>query len=139
MSMRPLAEKRSKKTLAALIAAGVISGMFALLFAVANSDWVVVSIPSPPWEIKPFAAAFEARLWAIMLFCFFAGAVLAGLATIVVNIEHRKKAAQQGFRMKQLEGEIKNLNRLLEAAMIGQISEDQKKISSKTGGGTDER
>ena len=60
------------------MAAGVATGIFALLFATANDRWVLISLPTTPWHTEPSFPAFEARLWAVMLVSFLAGAILVG-------------------------------------------------------------
>jgi uncharacterized membrane protein YciS (DUF1049 family) len=139
MSEQPSAKKPDKRMSAILMAAGVVLGIFALLFAMANNDWVIISIPNPPWKTEPSLAAFEARLWATMLVCFAVGAVFAGVITAVVYIKHRKKAVGEIIKLKELETEIKNLSRLLDASVSGHLLEDRNIGSREITGGSDER
>ncbi len=107
---------RPDRRLAAFLAvAGVPIGIFVLLFAVANDTWVAIHIPGVPWSAETSFAAFEARLWGIMLACLLAGALLAGFLLRLIGSERRRKDATVMRRIRELETELENVNRLLAA------------------------
>lgn len=92
---------------------GAALGAFFLLFAMANGAWTPVHMPNAPWAAVPSFAAFEARLWAIMLTCFVLGAGAAFLLASVVQARSRRAADEQRRRIEELEGEIARLDRLI--------------------------
>jgi hypothetical protein len=100
--------------LIAAAAAGVL--WFALLFALANDDWVVLRLPTMPWNAAPSVAVFEARLFAVMLASLTLGALLASLAWWRVNARLKRRFAAEGARSKRMESELEALGRLVSTA-----------------------
>jgi len=97
------------------VAGGAFLGIFTLLFALVNDAWTVIRLPSAPWSTKPSVAVFEAKLWVIMLACFAAGAFVAVVVALRIGIEHRRQVARDRRRIKDLEAEITNVDRLVAA------------------------
>jgi hypothetical protein len=95
--------------LAVLVCLGALLGGGGLLFGLANSRWVVISLPAPLFEETASRPAFEARLWAVMLVCFFMG-VLAALAGLV---HYRRRAREMAQRAAAAQAELAEVRRLL--------------------------
>lgn len=97
--------------LAALL--GVCLGIFGLLFVMVNDAWAVIHIPSPPWSADESWAAFEARVAAIVLASFVAGAVAAAALGRFLSSRLRRRLAQSQASHAALEAELQNVSRLL--------------------------
>ena len=112
---QPGRTRRNHRLFFLWVAGGAFLGIFTLLFAVANDAWTVIRLPSAPWSPEPSVAMFEAKLWAIMLTCFAAGAFVAFVVALWIGIEHRRQVARDRRRIKDLEAEITNVDRLVAA------------------------
>jgi uncharacterized integral membrane protein len=102
------------RTVLALVG-GSFLGIFMILFAVANDDWIVVSLPNSPWHSQPSQPAFEARLWAVMLASFLLGSAVTGAGVYLVRRVLALRTAGQKKRIDELERELEKTNRLLAA------------------------
>ncbi|MCP4603602.1 MAG: hypothetical protein GY847_24305 [Proteobacteria bacterium] len=106
--------KKDGRLIAFAVALGVlIIGVFALLFAMVNNTWVVINVPNAPWSPRPTLAAFEAKMWGILLVCLAIGASVSGLVVFFSGFEQRRIAAQYLSRVTELEAELENVKRLL--------------------------
>ncbi len=112
---QPGRTRRKHRLFLLWVAGGAFLGIFTLLFAVANDAWTVIRLPNLPWSPEPSVAVLEARLWGIMLTCFAAGIFVTLVAALWIGIEHRRQAARDRRRIKDLEAEITNLDRLVAA------------------------
>ena len=92
---------------------------FALLFALANDEWIVMRLPTLPWNAAPSVAVFEARLFAVMLASLALGALLASLAWWRVNTRLKRRFAAEGARSERMESELEALGRLVSTARPG--------------------
>ncbi|MCP4677044.1 MAG: LapA family protein [Deltaproteobacteria bacterium] len=97
------------------VVGGASLGIFVLLFALVNDAWTIIRLPSVPWSPEPSVAVFEAKLWGIMLTCFAAGAFVALTIALWIGNDHRKQTARDRQRIKNLEAEITNVDRLVAA------------------------
>lgn len=116
MTIEARVKKRERRRLWIAIAVavvGVLAGGFVLLFLLANDAWVVINIPNAPWDPEPGWAAFESRLAAVMTVSFVLGAVIAVIVYRLIGGEDRRRTRRDQARIEQLEGEIKNVSRLL--------------------------
>jgi hypothetical protein len=98
---------------AALIAVAI---WFALMFAISNDDWVVIRLPTMPWDAAPSVALFEARLSAVMFVSALIGASIASLAWWRANARLRRRFAAEGARSERMESELEALGRLVSSA-----------------------
>ena len=102
-----------------LIAAGAAAALWsALMFALANDDWVVLHLPTMPWNAAPNVAVVEARLFAVMLASLVAGAALASLAWWRVNALLKHRFAVEGARAQRMESELAALGRLVSTTRV---------------------
>lgn len=113
MTPAPQPGARGAPRLLALAVAGVAALWFALMFALANDDWAVVRVPTPPWSPAPSAPLFEARLSAIMLGGAAFGALLASLAWRRAAGRLRRRLEAEGARARRMESELAALGRLV--------------------------
>jgi hypothetical protein len=116
MTIEARTAKRRQRRLGiaiAVAAAGVLMGGFVLLFLLANDTWVVINIPTAPWNPEPGWAAFEARVAAVMAVSFVLGVIAAALAYRLLGGEGRRRSRRDRERIDELEGELKNVSRLL--------------------------
>ncbi len=100
---------------AVLLLCGTVAGIFLILFALANDDWIVLSMPNPPWYRDPSWPAFESRLWAVMLASFLLGLVSAGAGVYAFRRGAGIRKGRQKQRIDALERELDKTNRLLAA------------------------
>lgn len=108
----------SPRRFAFLVIVGVVISVFAILFAIVNDKWVVITIPSAPWKETPSKAAFEAQLWAIIAVSFLLG-IASTLMTRAVLSRRRpipKKGTPSNQFVSQLEDELKQTKHLLASA-----------------------
>jgi len=100
-----------------LIAVASAAAMWcALLFALANDDWVVLRWPTMPWNATPRVTLFEARLFAVMLASLAIGVAIASLAWWRVNARLKRSFAAEGARSVRMEAELAALGRLVSTA-----------------------
>jgi hypothetical protein len=109
----PRNAKRKRWLALAVVFVGVVLGIFVLFFLLANDAWVVINVPNAPWDPEPGWAAFEARLAAVMAASFVVGAVAAVLLYRLLGGEDRRRSRRDRARIEELEGELKNVSRLL--------------------------
>jgi hypothetical protein len=109
-------EPRSLVRLALLALAGAAALWSALMFALVNDDWVVIRLPTMPWNAEPSVAAFEARLAAVMLACLGVGAALASFGWWRANARLKRRFAAEGARTDRMESELEALGRLVSTA-----------------------
>jgi hypothetical protein len=107
---------RNPLRLLLIAAAGTGLLWFALLFALANDEWVVLRLPTMPWNAAPSVALFEARLFAVMLASLTVGALLTSLAWWRVNARLKRRFAAEGARSQRMESELEALGRLVSTA-----------------------
>lgn len=107
---------RNPVRLLLIAAAAAIVLWSALLFALANDEWVVIRLPTMPWNAAPSVAVFEARLFAVMLASLALGALLASLAWWRVNARLKRRFAAEGARSERMESELEALGRLVSTA-----------------------
>ena len=93
--------------------AAAVALWFALMFALANDDWVVLRLPTMPWNAAPSVAVFEARLFAVMLVSLGGGALIASLAWWRANSHLERRFAAEGARTARMESELAALGRLV--------------------------
>lgn len=98
-----------RSILIAVVLAGTTLCGSAVLFALANSQWVVVNLPAPLLDTSVTSPAFEARLWAIMLTCFGLG-LSAAAAFILLTLRRARALSRQNAT---LDSELAQLRRLL--------------------------
>ena len=70
-------------------------------------------IPAPPWSTAASSAAFEARLAAVILVSFGAGAVVAALLARRWHRGLQRRIARESAHREQLQAELENVSRLL--------------------------
>ena len=100
-----------------LIAVAATAALWcALLFSLANDDWVVLHLPTMPGNAAPNVAVFEARLFAVMLASLAIGAAVASLAWWRVNARLKRSFAAEGARSVRMETELAALGRLVSTA-----------------------
>ncbi|MDJ0764296.1 MAG: hypothetical protein QNJ97_15050 [Myxococcota bacterium] len=88
----------------------------ALLFvALANNGWVVLYAPSLPWQPTPPVPLVEVRLWGAMLVSFILGALVCGIVAVSVIRAKNARSKRTALRLKALEIELDNVNRLVAA------------------------
>jgi hypothetical protein len=85
----------------------------ALMFALANDDWIVVRFPTPPWSPAPSTPIFEARLFAIMLACLAVGALAASALWRHALASARRRSEIESARSRAMEAELTALGRLV--------------------------
>jgi hypothetical protein len=112
----PAARPRNPLRLPLIAAVAVAALWSALLFALANDDWVVLRLPTMPWNAAPSIALFEARLSAVMLVCLLLGASLASLAWWRASARLKRRFAAEGARSQRMESELEALGRLVSTA-----------------------
>lgn len=105
--MRNLSQSRAVS--AVFVGLGALLGVAGLFFGLANSRWVVISVPTPLFEETASRPAFEARLWAVMLVCFLFG-LLAALGGLV---HYRRRAREMAQRAAAVQEELAEVRRLL--------------------------
>ena len=99
-----------------LVLAGVVVGIFGLLFVMVNDAWTVVHIPSAPWSAEASWSAFEARLAAIVLVSFTAGALAMAVLGRLLGRRLRRRLGRATADRDALRGELENVRRLLASA-----------------------
>jgi len=92
---------------------GVILGVFAILFMIANNSWVIVRIPSAPWSLEPAATAFESRSSAIMLTSFLTGCLTISILWRRTRMEQKKREHANLLHIEQLQKQLQKADRLL--------------------------
>ena len=95
---------------------GGMLGIFLLLFFMANDDWVVIHLPSAPWQNTPSFPLYEVRLFGVMLISFFLGAAFFGFLTYLFGRRQKRLARIKQDRINELESELEKANRLMAAA-----------------------
>lgn len=104
---------RSPARMALFACLAAVAGWFALLFALANDDWTVIRMPTMPGNPAPSVAAFEARLYAVMLASLSAGALIASFAWWRARSRLARRCAAESARAKRMESELAVLGRLV--------------------------
>ena len=112
------------------ISAGVLLGIFVLLFCMANDEWIVIHLPRAPWNAEPSFPAFETRVFALMLACFIAGILLSLFLAYFLGVRRRRQMLERDRKISALELELQKANRLM--ARTAQSSDD----NTKNAGGT---
>lgn len=102
-----------RRTSLAITVAAAAVGLWALMFGLANDGWVRVQLPALPWTQDPAAAAFEARLWAVMLVAFALGGLLTGLVLRLMLREAKRREADGQRHVEEMERQIANVDRLI--------------------------
>lgn len=92
---------------------GIAVGVFILLFAAANSDWIAIRLPTLPWRATPYTAAFEAKVWGVVLVSFCAGAATAGFAYLKARMRWKKRLAAEKRRVAELDEKLEKLNKAM--------------------------
>ena len=105
--------QRRKRIAVAAAAVGAVVVAFLLLFLLANDAWVVINVPNAPWDPEPGWAAFEARLAAVMAVSFALGSIAAVVLYRLLGGDDRRRSRRERERIEELEGELKNVSRLL--------------------------
>ena len=118
MSTGPRDAKSTSARALAVVAAIVlfVALVLAVLFFLANDEWVVILIPSAPWSTEPAAGAFEAHIAAMLAVPF---AVGLGMGLLLRGRRMRKLQRQLDDSKAQigsLENEVENVSRLLSAS-----------------------
>jgi hypothetical protein len=104
-----------RRTAVIALVLGIAAGVFGLLFVTVNSGWVVISLPSPPWDQEPSWPVFEARLSAVMLVSALCGGAVTCVAWWAALRGPRGRQRANRARILELERELENVNRLLAA------------------------
>jgi hypothetical protein len=104
--------RRGATALAAAVA-GIAAGLFLLLFLIVNDAWVPVRVPGLPWSTDPSLAAFEARLFAVVLVSFLCGVAATGLFWRLLSADQRRRAREDLERIRGLESELDSLSKLV--------------------------
>ena len=117
LAVRQDIQRRTNSRIRMLLAfvGGSLFGIFMILFAVANGDWIVVSLPNSPWHSEPSHPAFESRLWAIMLVSFLLGSAITLIGVYLAQRMLKHRTAGYKKRIDELERELEKTNRLLAA------------------------
>lgn len=105
---------RSRTGLWAVFVLGIAVGIFCLLFAAVNNDWIVIKIPEFPWKTSPYSVAFETRIWAVILTSFSAGVVTVGFAYLKARHRWATRFSAEKRRAAQAEERLEKLNKLVE-------------------------
>jgi hypothetical protein len=105
--------KRNAFHLTALAISSVAALTFILMFALANSDWIVVRLPTAPWSASPSNAAFEARSFAIMLTSFALGATVVSLLWRHAFTALKRRFQLERAHAESMESELAALGRLV--------------------------
>jgi hypothetical protein len=105
---------RSLRWIFGWVFVGIAGGLFCILFALANSEWVVFSLPAWPWREEVGWPVFETRLWAVMLVSAVLGGGLSGALLLLWRRVFSPRRDEES-RRAALEREVERLNRLLAA------------------------